>query len=378
VRILQLELTNFLSYRSAVIDLSGFTALIGQNAAGKSNLVTAIRLLSEIPQFGLSTAIARRGGFDQLRHRSRGRPNDPALRLTFQLEDGLEESEYELRLRSIPGKRYEVKLEHVVIHDTEGVHTFTNKRGQLTSSTTSEDASIAGGLELPPFPPDQSALSAFISRGGFIVWQLLSALQTVDINPAAMRELQDPTGSLVFNPDGSSAASVLQGLDADQRTMLAEQLAAVVPGITGVEPRNVADKITIHFRQDVEGKNREFSARQMSDGTLRVLGILLALSRPRHGVMTVIEEPEVAVHLAAQRTLIEILSEYTNDTQVLITTHSADVIDALPIDDLRVVWSEAGRSLIAPVAKYTADIVREGLITPGELLRSGGLDPLTQ
>src|SRR5260370_9423718 len=107
-RILRIRLTNFLSYRSAVLDLADFVALVGPNASGKSNAVAAIKLLREIPFHGLPTAIARRGGLDQLRYRSSGHPYNPALRLEFQFP-GRRTSFYKLTLSARAARRHQVK-----------------------------------------------------------------------------------------------------------------------------------------------------------------------------------------------------------------------------------------------------------------------------
>jgi predicted ATPase len=159
------------------------------------------------------------------------------------------------------------------------------------------------------------------------------------------------------------------------RRQLVDHLSALVPGITGIEPRHVGDKVTLIFTQYVEGKNREFTAKQMSDGTLRAFGILTALLKPSPSSMLLIEEPETAIHLGALRTLVEIFREYTSRTQIVITTHSADIVDAVDLSQLRVVWTEDGSSHIAPIAAHSREPVQRGLITPGELLRSDSLDP---
>jgi predicted ATPase len=133
--------------------------------------------------------------------------------------------------------------------------------------------------------------------------------------------------------------------------------------------------MTLNFFQRAGDKTRSFLANQMSDGTLRAFAIVLALLQPSKPVLLVIEEPEVAIHLGALRTLVEVLREHSSEVQILMTTHSADIIDALEIEQLRVVWSEDGVSVAADVADHTKDVVRAGLITPGELLRSDALDP---
>jgi predicted ATPase len=375
MRIVQLHLTNFLSYRNATLELGDLTALVGPNAAGKSNAVAALRLLREIPTYGLQTAIARRGGFDQLRHRSEGRPYDPGLRLDFQLPSA-GTSNYELRLGALQGKRYEVKLENGEVIARGGRRAAFSHRGEML---TIDPASLHGNQvvpeKLPPIPDGQSALPAALNFGGIEIWELLGSLQTVEINPSKVKELQDPSPPQEFEPDGSNTASFLEALDTDARAELVAQVSAIVPGIERIEPRHVADKMTIMFYQEVAGRIREFSAKQMSDGTLRTFGILLALLQPRRPPLVVIEEPETAIHLGALRTLVDVLRAYSKDSQILLTTHSADIVDNMSLDELRVVWSDGGSSHIAPVAKHTRGPVKKGLITPGELLRSDALDP---
>ncbi|MFP5346782.1 MAG: AAA family ATPase [Actinomycetes bacterium] len=158
----------------------------------------------------------------------------------------------------------------------------------------------------------------------------------MEINPAAVADLQQPTSSQDFEPDGSNATSVYELLSADARAELVDELSAVVPGISRVEVQRLADKQTFRLVQETDSKERVFSAKQMSDGTLRAFSILLAMKQPRHPSLFVIEDPEVAIHLGALRTLIEILTQESEGAQVGITTHSADIVDAVPIDSLRV------------------------------------------
>ena len=122
-RFVSLEVTNFLSYKHARFEFADLVALVGPNASGKSNLVAAIKLLRDIPVHGLPIDLARRGGFDQLRHRSQGRPNDPSLRIEFEFP-GQSVSVYEMRLGAVGPSSYRVKHETADIHWTAGRFRF--------------------------------------------------------------------------------------------------------------------------------------------------------------------------------------------------------------------------------------------------------------
>lgn len=376
-RILRLQLTNFLSYRSAELDFADFVALVGPNASGKSNAVAAIKLLREIPFHGLPTAIARRGGFDQLRHRSSGHPYNPSIRLEFQFVNS-PPSFYELKLGGQSGKRYSVKHEGGLVNFGKAVFAFQNSAGLFTwrDTLSGEGAEEADSLPVHNFriPPGQSAVTVAGGYGTYLVSQVLQSMQTVELNPNRVGELQEPSSTREFEPDGSNVASIFESLDPARRSELSDQLSAIVPGIERIEVRRFADKLTLAFFQDTGIGTREFLAKQMSDGTLRAFGILLSTLQANHPTLLVIEEPEIAIHLGALRTLVDILRQQSEHSQVLITTHSADIVDAVDIDSLRVVWSGKGASHISRVATHSKNPVRNGLITPGELLRSDLLD----
>ena len=379
-RFLRLHLTNFLSYSDATLEFGDLVALVGPNSSGKSNAVAAIKLLREIPFHGLPTAVARRGGFGQLRHISSDNTLDPALRLDFQYAEE-SESFYELTLRSVAGTRYSV-LENAEINTPSGRYTFLNNDGRLRWSEVEkdgEDERVISSDEMRQeikIPPGQSVTAIGVTYGAYMVSQVLQSMQTVEINPARVGELQEPSSIREFEPDGSNTASIYENLSAASKRELIDELTAIVPGIERVIVRKLADKVTLSFQPLSPRRNRRgFLAKQMSDGTLRAFGILLSVLQPSKPALLVIEEPEIAIHLGALRTLVDILRQKSELSQIVITTHSADIVDTLDPSSLRVVWNDLGESRISRIADHTIETVRKGLITPGELLRSDALDP---
>ncbi len=374
MKLVRLNLQHFLSYRDATLEMGDLVALVGQNSAGKSNVLKALKLLRDIPQFGLQTAIARRGGFDQLRHRSEGRPYDPSIRVEFADSDARGISHYELKLASVPGKRYEIKSESAVLYMGASRISLSNKRGRFEFSAT-EDSPFSRPNTEVTIPQGQSLVSYALGWGAWPLYQFLSALQPIEITPSLVGMLQDVTSTYEFEPDGSNTASVYEMLAPEARKSLVEELAAVVPGIVKIDVTHLADKISLRFGQEHDNRVREFAAKQMSDGTLRAFGILLGFYRPNRAQLIMIEEPETAIHLGALQTLVELLREHSRQTQVLFTTHSADIIDHLDTNEIRVVSYDSDSSQISRVAPHTIETIRSGLIGAGRLLKSGALDP---
>ncbi|MCR2810308.1 MULTISPECIES: AAA family ATPase [unclassified Microbacterium] len=374
VRFTALELTNFLSYKHARLELADLIALVGPNASGKSNLVAAIKLLREIPIHGLPVALARRGGFDQLRHRSSGHPYDPSLRIEFHTIGSDRESFYEIKLGAVNPRSYRVKSEVAQVWIGDRRFSLSSDGSKVTSEEPDEESKSGIRRHTFPVPPGQSAMSASGGFAGFIVSQVLQTMQTVEINPAMVADLQLPSSQRDFEPDGSNATSLFELLSPESRAELIDELSALVPGIVRVEIQRLADRQTFRFTQSQESGNRAFYAKQMSDGTLRAFSILLAMKQPARPNLLVIEEPEVAIHLGALRTLMDILAQESERSQIVVTTHSADIVDSIDVESLRVVWGENGQSHVGVVAPHTVATVRSGLVTPGELLRSDALD----
>jgi len=115
----------------------------------------------------------------------------------------------------------------------------------------------------------------------------------------------------------------------------------------------------------------------MSDGTLRLLGLLLALYQRDTPGFLAIEEPEATIHVAALQALIEIFKARSDSSQIVLTTHSADILDSIDPDAIYLVTAEGGHSTLAGLAESTKHAVQEALFLPGELLRSGALEPST-
>ena len=123
-------------------------------------------------------------------------------------------------------------------------------------------------------------------------------------------------------------------------------------------------------------------AANMSDGTVRALGILVALFQTGNGTgvhvpLVGIEEPEIALHPAATGLLLDCLTEASRSTQVIVTSHSPDLLDDERVDaeSLLSVYAEGGSTHIAHLNDAGRVAVKDRLYTAGELLRLDQMQP---
>ena len=91
--------------------------------------------------------------------------------------------------------------------------------------------------------------------------------------------------------------------------------------------------------------------------------------------MLVIEEPEATIHPGALGSILDVLRHAGRFMQVVVTTHSPDVLDAKWIEErhLRIVNCDKGATRISRVSPATREALSEHLMGAGELLRSNAL-----
>lgn len=153
------------------------------------------------------------------------------------------------------------------------------------------------------------------------------------------------------------------------------------PGCTGSPGKTSGTGETLEFTQDVQGSDNpwRFQAHSVSDGTLRALGVLVALfADTGHTLSTIgIEAPESELRPAAAGVFLDALRDASERRQVIITSHSPDLLDRddFQPEELYAVRSVGGETRIGPLDEAGALAMREHLHTPGELLRIDHLLP---
>lgn len=372
-------LNNYKSIKECSVPLGPLTFLVGQNGAGKSNFLDALRLVTESLNTSLEHALRERGGINEVRRRSSGHPTHFGIRLEWRLPDETE-GLYAFRVGSQKKGGFEVQQEECKIFPKE--FNLKEKDFYKVEGGVLKSSSFKLG---PPALIDRLYLVTASGLPEFRpLYDALSHMGFYNLNPDEIRELQPPDTGEVLKRDGSNLSSVLSVMDRENtqaRTQVVTFLSKVVPGIQDVNVKHVGKKETLEFRQFV-GKNQDpwrFMAENMSDGTLRALGVLTALFQTKKVPFVGIEEPEVAVHPGAAGVIRDGLCSASQRTQIAVTSHSPDLLDDKSISDdsIVAVVNRSGETTIGPLDKAGREAVRERLYTAGELLRLGQIEPDT-
>jgi hypothetical protein len=239
----------------------------------------------------------------------------------------------------------------------------------------------------PAFLPDRLFLVSASGHPDFRpVFDALSRMEVYNLNPRAIAAMQRPDPGNILRRDGSNAASVLQQLSQEAHARIQEHLLRIVPGLSDAVPRTLGSQETIEFRQIVKGQGHpwRFLADSMSDGTIRALAVLLAVFQAASvsdnsivPLLIGLEEPEMALHPAAAGVLLSALREGAQHCQILVTSHSPDLLDNSDIktESLLAVDNNDGLTRIGSIDEAGRRVLRENLFTPGELLRHNQLAP---
>jgi predicted ATPase len=78
-----------------------------------------------------------------------------------------------------------------------------------------------------------------------------------------------------------------------------------------------------------EGIGLPLSAARLSDGTLKLLCLVTALLDPKAPPLMCIEEPEAGMHPEAIPIIVDLLVKASERMQLIVTTHSEALVDAL-------------------------------------------------
>jgi predicted ATPase len=370
----KITLRNYKSIASCKIELPRLSFLIGPNGSGKSNFLDSFRFVSDGLKTSLDHALRDRGTIKEVRRRSGGHPNHFSIRLDFNLP-ARAYGHLSFRIGARKDGGFEVQNEECrIVTGTMQEHFYHVRSGEVRESSLKlmpaavpDRLFLVNASGLPEFRPAYDALSG---------------MEVYNLSPAEIKAMQKPDPGDILRREGSNIASVFQNLDDSHKERVNDYLSRIVSGLSDARTKVLGAQETIEFRQAVKGQKHPwtFLASSMSDGTLRALGVLVAIfqNRQEEGVSPMfigLEEPEMALHPAASAVLLSALRQASNHSQIVVTSHSPDLLDNpdIPAESIFAVDNLDGVTRIGGIDEAGRTMLRDKLFTPGELLRQNQL-----
>ena len=359
--ITRVRIENYKSIKFCDVTLEPFTIFVGRNGAGKSNFFDALSFLADFVAFDLPTAIGKHGGAGAILHHG-----VEASRLSItcdydvvasggrriSLRHGVEiDGLRTVRRKSVRAVRGRATISGETLSRIKnGVATLIFDRERPTQDPSSQSGATNLATTDANHPPGVSMLrnAPGIHRNiAQYVRAMISQNRTYRFNPHAMRSIHRHTPGEALAMDGGNLAGVVYDLCGDPSTppdpnftRVEQYLNSAIPQLSGVGAHLVgSERVMLQF--NIDGCQTEvlFDADQVSDGTLRTLASMTATLAPEtsHYVPYVaIEEPETSVHPLAAHVLVAAFDEASALRQILITTHSPDILDAREVTPDRV------------------------------------------
>ena len=301
-------------------ELGGLNVLVGANGAGKSNLMSLFRMVSELAAGRLQLFVKREGRSDALLFDGRRRTSVLDVELSFNGNS----------------HRYGFSLEPVA----DGM-AFARERVFPGASTCSGH---------------QEARLATLGRGDFAAyvlpvmrdWRVYHFHDTSEV--AGVRCPQAVRDNLRLKPDGANLGPFLRVLHErhpHEYNEIVDAVRLAAPFFGGfVYRKDVDERMELEWHH-VDDVDTPLGPLQLSDGTLRFMCLATLLLQPTamQPRLILIDEPELGLHPVALTLLAEMLQSASEARQVIVSTQSADLVSEFRPEEVVVVDRRDGESV---------------------------------
>jgi len=369
-----IKVQNFKTFDCLDLNLDNFNVLIGANASGKSSFIQIIKFYKDICTQGLDNAIALQGGVEYLRNINLGSvtpfsfeitfENLPSLISTYQsdvVDARVSKFTYKFELQFLKGRAYKIindsadfhlsvtrssnAKKEVSEHKTQDYHVEIKRKNQklfFTDDIPDDDSIKEFVRDTPAYflykDKRLDHLLIEIPYFGFPMIQpnYLSRIGIYDFDSKLPKKAVPLSAKAELEYDGSNLAIVLKSLlnDAKKKKKFALLMNDVLPFVQSIKVDGLADKSFLFTIKEQYGSNTYLPASLISDGTIGIISLIIALYFNEKSKFVIIEEPERNIHPSLISKIITMMKDVSNNKQILITTHNVEVIKNVNTTDI--------------------------------------------
>lgn len=383
MKIQELHVSNFKTFKNLdLTDINKFSVFIGPNSSGKSNFIQIFRFLKDISRNGLRNAVSLQGGIDYLKNMRLG-DRDISIRIVYDPGLQLKRKKGALNIRYTKftygfdleltgkGRGYRVKrdcLEKEIEFPAArrqakspnavrtGSSILCNKGGRIVYKLN-----VPRGIELtadevvPPFlkeeklPPDSLLLESSFFSFFHRFERFFDRIAIYDFDPKLPKRSIVTSAKIELEENGSNLAIALKDIleNPERKRKLSNLLRDLLPFFGDLEIENLSDKSLIMKLQELYNTSRFMPAPFISDGTINLINIIVALYFEDKSFV-IIEEPERNIHPALISRVIEMMKDASRRKQIVLTTHNPEIVKAAgPRDIYLISRSEEGYSSVS-------------------------------
>jgi predicted ATPase len=322
--------------------LGKLNVLIGPNGSGKSNLLEVLALLQAAPT-NLPQPVKEMGGVREWLWKGSTKTREAKIEAIIEnpghqpLRHGLNIADH--------GGRFEVvdewiENEHKYQGKLEAYFFYKFQRGNPVLKDLSDHER---SLKRENVKPEESILSQVRDpeRYPALAWlqvqyEQIRLYRNWYFGPTApIRREQSTHGRSDFlNDGGENLPLVLSKIRPQVKSDLLSSLSKLYEGVEDIQLTIDGGNVLLFL---AETGGREIPATRLSDGTLRYLCLLSILLHPEPPSLVAIEEPELGLHPDIIPHIADLMVRASERTQLVVTTHSRTLVDALTEDPASVI-----------------------------------------
>lgn len=347
---MKIESINIHNYKlfqkTEVKDIPEMAVFLGKNGSGKTTFFDVFGFLHDCLIGNVKSALAKRGGYDEVVSRGHN-GEDIAFTIKFRPSANEPLMTYELSVGLDEKKRAVVKKEVLRMRRGEKgapwkVLEFASGEGVAASGELNsyEDVRLADREHQKLDSPDILAIKGL---GQFKDFTAIAAFRKLvedwyvsDFRIDMARDRQEATYGEQLTRNGDNLAVVAKYIYDNYPEVfenIIQKMKERVPGVEKVEAQATQDGYIILRFQDGNFKN-PFSAKFVSDGTIKMFMYLVLLHDPQKHALLCVEEPENQLYPELLQELAEEFQSYSTEGQVFISTHSPDFLNAVPLESI--------------------------------------------
>lgn len=357
MKVTNINIRNWRNFKAANVSLRDRTFIVGANASGKSNFLDIFRFLRDIASSsggGLQKAIKDRGGMKKVR--SLAARKEPNILIDVTMTNGQVKWRYLLEIsQESAGKRRPLVKREEVYRDDKEVLTRPDPDDETDPERLTQTS-----LEQVNSNLDFREISEFFA--GVVYLHLV---------PQLLKFAEGIQGKFLENdPFGQGFLERIAGTSEKKRLKRLARIQTVLQ-------KAVPQLEELQFERDLTSGKPHLKAKyshwrvngawqredQFSDGTLRLIGLFWVLQEDPG--LLLLEEPELSLNKKIVSLLAPFIYKLQGKGQVLVTTHSSDLLsdEGISLDEV---------ILLEPSQEATT-IRSADALEDVELLVSGGL-----
>jgi predicted ATPase len=369
----RIKVSNFKSFKELDLELGRFNVIVGANAAGKSNFTQIFKFIKDIISEGLDNAISLQGS-EYVVNVSAPYPKSLQIEVSFEpkfafrgtklLAVAVTEATYRFALRFVKNgtgfKIEEDKLSLTVDYLdwparrkkppdkskplASGEIVFSNQGGTVDVriekppklEMASEDI-VPGFWREVKLPPRTILLQTPYVVFPPISWALAD-IALYDFDPKLAKEASSVAGKSELEENGKNLSLVLKNIieDSEKKRKFSNLLKDLLPFVDDLKTVNFADRSLMLELSESYHKGEYFPASFISDGTVNISALLIAMYFEKKGLI-IVEEPERDFHPRLISRLMGMMKDASKDKQIIVTTHSPEVVKHTDIENLLLV-----------------------------------------